>query len=261
MHSKVVASYLVWYPVKYAQTLGEIDLERPIKVFDFTRGKFVGHVELPKKDKCLQFRHHNKNYPLNSLNMCVFSSFCKLLDQSGYHLTTYNATKSVDGPKFVWKLFQSNTLFLAERRISLFWDFLRVFERDAIVILRYSSGLEIITLSNILHGLNPAHRQSFPGNKRVNSATVRMGIIFWTSRSYTTRLGWFEIRCSKNSSRNHSIVVKQLYIQFSIEAEINMYEDSVVRFDKHMDIFRIKIDKWTGKAVSLFTDIENRERN
>jgi hypothetical protein len=224
----VAASFLMLH---HYRTSGVMYRMEPIvKLFDYVKGKVVGHVTIPKTERCLRWQKGGQNSnPLITVDSNLYAIRQPLLDIEllGHivKINLYNSTRKQIGDEKVVELHLlpgGNVVWHYQLYCHRFYfEFTR--ESDVVFMLDYSKrhALGFVVFNNITHDPigQPWRSPLFTGAFGIITLSRTGALLNYDHLGLHTRLGMFTIGCFPGeglSFDSHGAVNKfEIYIEGS----------------------------------------------
>jgi hypothetical protein len=244
MYKLIVTDYIIYFVVTLSSQDGKETFRRDGRIFDFSVGKFVGHLFIPAPDKCHQStgQRHLFLQWFQSIDMITFATYC---DKK---LTIYTTLWKTKNGKLFCTLLTNNTVRLVNPLINLQVfreNIVRfLFESDAGVTFISDNTLRFVIMRNIHQG-SSVKQWSPPWNQgrfTFLSADRNLGIFLGRFASSPLQLSCFKItpftKITSSLHMKEEAAVQRLKILGSVRLQ-RKQKFLTVTIDQQFTIFQI----------------------
>jgi hypothetical protein len=226
------------------------DVISKVKLYDVTEGKFVGHVVIPSREKCIHYDGKGDRMPFFVRDMNTVAFYCPIRKRMAFSLTVYSSVQHFIDGELVYTLLHNGTTTISEGQFSGF-HFNFALSSDAFFAFESVNSNNIYTvklavLRSIHKGLSIKERYTLSVGSRIDYLAENSVLGVWLARSFSsnTHFEGFEINCFARKSfhlNNDNLGLRPMHIEIqgSNKGDDNAFEVHMVAVDNEMNILQI----------------------
>jgi hypothetical protein len=233
------------------------------KIFDFMKGRFVGRLHIPAKEKCNCIRDsQKKQHPLQTFDM-IFFIFCCILRNPDRISLIYYTIKRYIGNEIVFSLTLMNAsphpripaFYAINERIPAFYAIVFARTVDACLLDKYDIShkfLRFVILRNII-GATIRQRCTQPTvyDLMITTGNVPLGIYLGHPSSTKSKLVGFVASCFSRNGLAENDIVRPLHIDIHMTHK-HYFHRKPITVDQYSNIREIQLPKGDQGNSSVY---------